>query len=61
MRDLRMALLVGIRVFEEFEGNTITLGSEQLIACIKSIPTVLDDYYTKLFAQIDRLEINDNK
>ena len=52
MRDLRMALLAGIRVFEEFEGSTIVLGRERLIEAVKSIPNVLDTYYTNLFARL---------
>ncbi len=59
MRDLRKALLVGIRAFEEFEGNTVDLGGGQLLDAIKSMPTVLDDYYIKLFDQIDALESGD--
>ena len=38
MRELRMSILSGIRVFEEFEGSTIALGHEQLLAAAKSIP-----------------------
>jgi sulfite reductase (NADPH) flavoprotein alpha-component len=56
MRDLRMALLQGIRVFEQFEGNTIVLGHERLLEAVKSIPNVLDTYYTKLHAQLKRIE-----
>ncbi len=56
MRDLRMALIMGIRVFEEFEGDTIVLGGERLLEAVKSIPNVLDTYYTKLFAQLKRIE-----
>jgi sulfite reductase (NADPH) flavoprotein alpha-component len=56
MRELRMALLDGIRVFEEFEGSTIALGHEQLLAAVKSIPNVLAAYYNTLFAQLQRIE-----
>lgn len=60
MRDLRIALLVGIRVFEELEGNTLTLGRERLFEAIKSIPNVLETYHANLFAQIDLLESRKN-
>ena len=56
MRELRIALLGGIRVFEEFEGHTIALGHEQLLAAVKSIPDVLAAYYNTLFAQLQRIE-----
>lgn len=60
MRELRMTLLVGIRVFEEFEGNTLSLGRERLFEAVQRIPDVLETHYTDLFAKIDVLEGNDN-
>jgi sulfite reductase (NADPH) flavoprotein alpha-component len=61
MRDLRMAILVGICLFEELEGNTLALGSERLFEAVQSIPNVLDTYYTNLFAQINILERQDGE
>ena len=43
-------------MFEEFEGSTIALGHEQLLAAVKSIPNVLATYYDTLFAQLQRIE-----
>ncbi len=56
MRDLRIALLAGIRVFEEFEGDAIVLGRERLLTAVKSVPDVLEAYYTNLFTQLEALE-----
>ncbi len=53
LRDLRLALLAGIRVFEELEGHTLVLGREQLLTAVKSVPDVLDTYYANLAVQLE--------
>ena len=40
-----MSLLTGIRVFEEFESDTVVMGRERLINAAKEIPTRLESYY----------------
>jgi hypothetical protein len=58
MKTLRMWLLVGIRVFEEFEHNAVVMGREQLMDAAKNIPAQLESYYAKVAAGIKALEGN---
>lgn len=55
MKELRMSLLSGISVFEEFEREAIAKGSEQLIRAAKKIPTLLDSYYARVASRIQSL------
>ncbi|MFN8383527.1 MAG: FHA domain-containing protein [Anaerolineales bacterium] len=48
MKELRMSLLAGIRVFEEFEQDAIAKGSERLINAAKEIPARLEAYYARV-------------
>jgi sulfite reductase (NADPH) flavoprotein alpha-component len=48
MKELRMSLLAGIRVFEEFEQDAIVKGSERLINAAKEIPAKLEAYYARV-------------
>jgi sulfite reductase alpha subunit-like flavoprotein len=56
MKELRMSLLAGIKVFEEFERDAIAKGSEQLIKAAKEIPTKLESYYAKVASEIRALQ-----
>jgi len=58
MKELRMSLLAGIKVFEELEHNTVVTGSERLIDAAKNIPTQLESYYAKVASKIKKLERN---
>jgi sulfite reductase alpha subunit-like flavoprotein/pSer/pThr/pTyr-binding forkhead associated (FHA) protein len=58
MKDLRMSLLAGIRVFEEFEGDTILKGRERLINAAKEIPIRLESCYARIASGIQSLERN---
>ena len=46
--ELRLALRSGLQVFERYEQDTITLGSQQLLAALQALPEVLTGYYTRL-------------
>jgi hypothetical protein len=52
MKDLRMSLLTGIRVFEEFEQDTVANGRERLIDAAKDIPMRLESYYARVASSI---------
>jgi len=56
MRELRMTLLAGIRVFEEFERDTVVMGGKQLVDAVKEISTVLESYYARVVSGIQSLE-----
>jgi sulfite reductase alpha subunit-like flavoprotein/pSer/pThr/pTyr-binding forkhead associated (FHA) protein len=52
MKELRMSLLTGIRVFEELERDTIVMGRERLIDAAKQIPACLESYYARIASAI---------
>jgi sulfite reductase (NADPH) flavoprotein alpha-component len=56
MRELRMTLLEGIRLFEQLERDTIAKGGAQLIDAAKKIPSCLSAYYANIASTIDSLE-----
>jgi len=58
MKELRISLLAGIRVFEEFEHVAIIKGSERLVNATKEIPTRLESYYSKVASGIQSLQRN---
>jgi len=58
MKELRMSLLTGIRVFEEFEADTIIKGHEQLINAARDIPARLSSHYAWLASAIRSLRQN---
>jgi sulfite reductase alpha subunit-like flavoprotein len=58
MKELRMSLLAGIRVFEEFEHDTVVMGGERLINAAKEIPTRLASYYARVASEIQSIERN---
>lgn len=55
MKELRMSLLEGIRVFEEFEHAAVVKGHERLIDAVKEIPARLEAYYAKVASEIRSL------
>jgi len=58
MKELRMSILAGIKVFEEFEHDTVVKGREQLIDAAKKIPALLEACYAKVASGIKALERN---
>ena len=56
MKELRMSVLTGIRVFEEFERDTIVTGRERLVNAAKEIPTRLESYYARVASAIQALQ-----
>jgi len=58
MKDLRMSLLVGIRVFEEFEQDTVVMGRERLLAAAREIPMKLEAYYARIASAIQSTRLN---
>lgn len=58
MKELRMSVLEGIRVFEEFERDAIVKGGERLINAAKEISIKLESYYAKVASEIQSLQRN---
>jgi sulfite reductase (NADPH) flavoprotein alpha-component len=58
IKELRMSVLAGIRVFEEFENDTIVMGRERLISVAKEIPVRLEAYYARVASAIQSVERN---
>ena len=58
MKELRMSVLEGIRVFEEFEQDTVVKGGERLINAAKDIPARLESYYARAASAIQALQRN---
>ena len=56
MKELRMSLLEGIQVFEEFERDTVVKGHERLISAAKEIPMKLEVYYARVASGIQVLQ-----
>jgi hypothetical protein len=56
MKKLRMSVLAGIKVFEEFEHDAIVKGHEQFIDAAKKIPMLLEEYYARVASGIKSLE-----
>jgi len=54
--DLKLALREGVRVFEEYEQDTIDQGGERLLEAAKKIPSVLESYYGRVFAGLQAIE-----
>jgi sulfite reductase alpha subunit-like flavoprotein/pSer/pThr/pTyr-binding forkhead associated (FHA) protein len=57
MKELRMSILAGIRVFEEFESDTIVKGSERLINAAREIPARLESYYSRVASRIQSMDL----
>jgi len=56
MKELRLSLLAGIRVFEEFETDAVNQGGGQLIETVKGLPNRLASYYARITLRIQGLE-----
>jgi sulfite reductase alpha subunit-like flavoprotein len=48
MGEIKQALRAGVQVFEQLGRETIAKGSGQLIAAARTLPNVLEAYYTRL-------------
>jgi sulfite reductase (NADPH) flavoprotein alpha-component len=66
LREIKMALREGTMVFEAYEGDSVTSGSERLMASILRIPRILRYYYSGLASRVgpvtsdDRVEAPDS-
>jgi hypothetical protein len=56
LNEMKLALREGVRVFEEYERATIDQGSERLLEAIRKMPSMLEAYYTRVFAGIQTIE-----
>ena len=56
MKELRMSVLAGIKVFEEFEHDAIVKGHEQFIDAAKKMPMLLEEYYARVASGIKALD-----
>jgi sulfite reductase (NADPH) flavoprotein alpha-component len=50
LREIKMTLREGLLVFEEFERDTVRLGSDQLLTAIKQLPRVLESYHARVLS-----------
>lgn len=50
LQEIKMALRDGILLFEQFEQDTIRLGSEQLLETARRIPRILEAYYARVLS-----------
>jgi sulfite reductase alpha subunit-like flavoprotein len=48
MREVKLALRSGVQLFEQFEGETLTKGSKQLLSAVKQLPELLENYYKRV-------------
>jgi hypothetical protein len=46
-----MALRAGVQVFEEFERDTIRMGSDQLLEAAKQFPKILETYHARVLSR----------
>jgi len=58
LRELKLALRAGIQVFERFERETLTRGSDALLIVIRQIPGVLGAFYQRVYAGVQFIEAN---
>jgi sulfite reductase (NADPH) flavoprotein alpha-component len=56
LNEMKLALREGVRVFEEYERATIDQGSARLLEAIRKMPSMLEAYYTRVFAGIQTIE-----
>ncbi|MBC7811952.1 MAG: hypothetical protein H7175_12430, partial [Burkholderiales bacterium] len=52
LRELKLALRDGLMVFEELERDTIRGGGSYIVAALKRVPTILEDFYTRLYERL---------
>jgi hypothetical protein len=52
LHELKLALCEGVKVFEELEQNTISQGRERLLRILHSIPSILEDFCNRLYADL---------
>ncbi len=50
LREIKLALRGGVLVFEEYERDTVRLGSDQLLTTIKQLPRVLESYHARVLS-----------
>jgi hypothetical protein len=50
LREVKMTLCQGMKVFEEFERDTVRLGSEQLLETLKQMSRVLESYHARVLS-----------
>jgi hypothetical protein len=51
LREVKMALRAGIRVFEEHERETIRQGGPQLLETAEQMPKILETYYARVLSR----------
>ena len=56
MDEMKIALLEGIRIFEQLERETIREGGDQLLSACKAIPGVLRAYYARVVSGVQSLD-----
>ena len=56
LREWKLALREGIQVFERFERETLTRGSDVLLSVIRQIPGVLGAFYQRVYTGMQLIE-----
>ncbi len=56
MRETKLALMEGTRLFEELERETVNQGSEKLLNACRAIPGVLEAYYARVVSGVQALD-----
>jgi sulfite reductase (NADPH) flavoprotein alpha-component len=50
LHEIKMCLRDGVLLFEEFERDTVRLGSERLLDTIRQIPRILESYHARVLS-----------
>jgi sulfite reductase (NADPH) flavoprotein alpha-component len=51
LSDMKTALRAGVKVFEEYERDTVKEGSTQLLEIAKQIPKILETYHSRVLSR----------
>lgn len=54
IRELKLALREGVKVFETLQQDTIRTGGDQLVTILRGIPPILEGFYHRLFSSLER-------
>jgi hypothetical protein len=45
LRELKLTIRDGVRVFEDHQRDTVTAGGDQLMRIMRSVPSILQEFY----------------
>jgi sulfite reductase (NADPH) flavoprotein alpha-component len=58
LREVKMTLAQGVKVFEEFERDAVRLGSERLLETLKQMSRVLENYHARVLSGALRIMLS---